>query len=56
MYNGIVEKCRGPSGQPDGSSFYGGMHYEGTYELMEMREKRLQSWNAAGSHALGTPL
>ena len=25
MYNGIVEKCRGPSGQPDGFSFYGGI-------------------------------
>ena len=55
MYNGIVEKCRGPSGQPDGSSFYGGMPMKNPFSgLFRARDKPQDSVSAAPVCYFGT--
>ena len=55
MYNGIVEKCRGPSGQPDGSSFYGGMPMKNPFSgLFRARDKPQDSVSAAPVFYFGT--
>ena len=55
MYNGIVDKCRGPSGQPDGSSFYGGNRMKNPFSgLFRARDKPQDSTSAAPVFHFGT--
>ena len=55
MYNVIVEKCREPSGQPEGSSFYGGNRMKNPFAvLFRARDMPQDSVSAAPTFYFGT--